>query len=119
MEMELDNEMDIDFAQYISDDEDYDTVDLTSDLDEEEVDIFQGLPLVLIDGDEDFEELSDLSDLEEEQANPAGKEPVASPTPLAKKSYSFILRVRNMGRTIIGNIPINRIYTTNVLKNDL
>ena len=69
MEMELDTEMDIDFAQYISDDEDYDTVDLTSDLDEEEVDIYQGLSLVLVDGNEDFEELSDLSDneFEEEQ----------------------------------------------------
>ena len=73
----MDTDMDIDFAQYISDDEEYDTVDLTSDLDEEEVDIYQGLSLVLIDGDEDFEELSDLSDneFEEEQANPAGEEP--------------------------------------------
>ena len=75
--MELDTDMDIDFAQYISDNEEYDTVDLTSDL-EDEVDIYQGLSLVLIDGDKDFEELSDLSDneFEEEQASPAG-EPVA------------------------------------------
>ena len=59
--MELDNEMDIDFAQYISDDEDYE-VDLTSDLEEEEeTDIYHGLSLVLVDGDEHFEELSDLT----------------------------------------------------------
>ena len=62
LELELDNEMDIDFAQYISDDENYE-VDLTSDLEEEEeIDIYHGLSLVLVDGDEHFEELSDLSD---------------------------------------------------------
>ena len=44
--MDLDTDMDIDFCQYISDDEECDSVDLTSDL-EEEVDIYQGLSLVL------------------------------------------------------------------------
>ena len=85
MELELDNEMDIDFAQYISDDEDYE-VDLTSDLEEEEeTDIYHGLSLVLVDGDEHFEELSDLSDneFEEEQANPAGEEPAPVVAPPA------------------------------------